>query len=77
MLIKFYDPQAGSVSHQGEVVRSGAGYTPGPEYGVLYLLADGRYLGGIRHRDRGDLMTECRYSRCANDAMPQRWRRGT
>ena len=62
------------VTHQGTIVRSGAGYTAGPEYGVLYRLDDGRFLGGVRHTDRGDLMTEVRYAKTARGAMPARWR---
>lgn len=38
--------------------RSMAGYVRGPEYRVSYLLADGSgWLNGLRHQDRGDLMT--------------------
>lgn len=70
--IKYYDAGTNSyVEHEGEVIRSGAGYTSGPEYGVLYRLTDGRFLGGVRHTDRGDLMTEVRYARTQKDAMPQ------
>ena len=73
--ISYYDASTESfVAHTGEVVRSGAGYTSGPEYGVLYRLDDGRYLGGVRHSDRGDLMTEVRYAARKRDAMPRRWR---
>jgi hypothetical protein len=43
------------------------------KYAVLYRLDDGRYLGGIRHKDRGDLMTEVCYAKTARDAMPGRW----
>lgn len=62
------------VTHTGTVVRSGSGYGPGPEYGVLYRLSDGRYLGGVRHADRGDLMTNVRYASTAKGAYPDRWR---
>jgi hypothetical protein len=65
---------ADHVTHEGTVVRSGAGHGTGPEYGMLYRLADGRYLGGVRHTDRGDLMTEIRYAKTARGAMPARWR---
>lgn len=73
--IRYYDATSEQyVAHEGVVVRSGAGYSSGPEYGVLYRLDDGRYLGGVRHTDRGDLMTEVRYAKTARAAMPQRWR---
>ena len=73
--IKFFDANLNSyVTEQGEIVRSGAGYSAGPEYGVLYRLADGRYFGGVRHNDRGDLMTEITYANAARTAMPKRWR---
>jgi hypothetical protein len=73
--IRYYDAQAESyVCHTGSVIRSGAGYTSGPEFGVLYRLDDGRYLGGIRHKDRGDLMTHVKYATTKRGAMPRRWR---
>ena len=73
--IRYWDANRASyVTHEGTVVRTGAGYTAGPEYGVLYRLTDGRYLGGIRHTDRGDLLTEVRYAKTARGAMPRRWR---
>lgn len=73
--IRYWDACTESyVTHKGAIVRSGAGYGPGPEYGVLYRLNNGRYLGGVRHTDRGDLMTEVRYASTARDAMPDRWR---
>lgn len=41
------------------VMRSMAGRVRGPEYRVSYRLADGRgWLNGLRHSDRGDLMTD-------------------
>lgn len=64
----------GYVTEHGETVRSGAGYSAGPEYGVLYRLDDGRYLGGVRHTDRGDLMTDIRYAGTARGALPSCWR---
>lgn len=73
--IRYWD--AGSetyVSHEGTLVRSGAGWGAGPEYGILYRLTDGRYLGGVRHTDRGDLMTDVRYAATSAGAMPDRWR---
>lgn len=71
----YWDANAESmVAHNGWLVRSGAGYGPGPSYGVLYRLNDGRFLGGVRHQDRGDLMTEVRYAKTARGAMPKRWR---
>jgi hypothetical protein len=75
MKIRYYDADKKSyVSHEGKIIRSGAGSGgAGPEYGVLYQLTDGRYLGGVRHRDRGDLMTEVRYADSERDAMPARW----
>ena len=73
--ITYYDASTESyVTHEGKILRSGAGYASGPEYGVLYKLADGSYLGGVRHTDRGDLMTEIRYSATKRGAMPRRWR---
>ena len=73
--IQYWDASAGLyVTHKGTIVRSGAGYSAGPEYGVLYWLDDGRFLGGVRHSDRGDLMTEVRYGTTSRDAMPARWR---
>ena len=58
----------------GRVVRSGNGWGPGPEYGIIYRMGDGRYLGGVRHHDRGDLMTELRTGRTVADVTPTRWR---
>jgi hypothetical protein len=73
--IQYWDAIANSyVTHEGTLVRSGAGYSAGPEYGVLYRLDDGRFLGGVRHRDRGDLMTHVRYAKTARAAMPARWK---
>jgi len=73
--IRFWSATTGShVTHEGTVVRSGSGYGAEPEYGVLYRLADGQFLGGVRHRDRGDLMTEVCYAASARRAMPARWR---
>lgn len=73
--IRYWDSSTESfVLHEGSVVRSGAGYSAGPEYGVLYRLDDGRFLGGVLHSDRGDLMTEVRYANTARGAMPSRWR---
>jgi hypothetical protein len=73
--IKFYDARVESyVTERGTVVRSGAGWGAGPEYGVLYRLEDGRYLGGVRHTDACDLMTEIRYARNAETAKPARWK---
>jgi hypothetical protein len=74
MKIRYYDADKKSyVSHEGKIIRSGAGAGAEPEYGVLYQLTDGRYLGGVRRRDRGDLMTEVRYADNERDAMPARW----
>lgn len=73
--IRYWDASSESyVTHEGTLVRSGAGYSAGPEYGVLYRLADGRFLGGVRHTDRGDLMTEVCYANTSRGAMPARWR---
>src|SRR3990167_815705 len=72
--IRYYDAAAGYVTIEGTLIRSGAGYNSGPEYGVLYCLADGRWLGGVRHTDRGDLMTEVRYAATRRAAEPRRWR---
>ena len=59
------------VEYEGRVIRSGAGYGPGPSYGVLYRLSDGRYLGGMRHTDRGNLMTDVRIGPTRAEALPQ------
>jgi hypothetical protein len=73
--IRYWDANAETyVEHQGVGVRSGAGYSAGPSYGVLYRLDDGRYLGGMRHTDRGDLMTRVRYAKTARGAMPPCWK---
>jgi hypothetical protein len=61
------------VSHTGETIRSGAGFSA-TEYGVLYRLDDGRFMSGVRHTDRGDLMTNIRLGRTIREAMPARWR---
>lgn len=75
MTIRFYDAYTESyVEHSGKLLRSGDGYTSTPEYMVIYKLSDGRYLGGTRHKDRGDLMTEIRYAKTERAAMPKRWR---
>lgn len=75
MKIRYYDATTESyIEHEGEVIRSGAGWGPGPEYAVLYRLMDGRYLGGVRHQDRGDLMTDVVISQSRRDATPARWR---
>lgn len=55
---KYYD--AATESYQTiefTEMRSMAGYVRGPEYRVSYRLPDGRWLNGLRHQDRGDLMT--------------------
>ena len=55
---RYYDAEAEQyVPIVYSAVRSGAGYGPGPEYRVSYRLTDGRWLNGLRHTDRGDLMT--------------------
>lgn len=73
--IRYYDASTESyVEHEGKLLRSGAGYSAGPEYGVLYQLDDGQFLGGVRHQDRGDLMTEVRYAATKRGAMPRRWK---
>lgn len=73
--IKYWDASHEAyVYHQGEVVRSGAGRSAGPEYGIVYKLDDGRFLGGVRHHDRGDLMTEIRYGKTEKSVFPDRWR---
>ena len=41
--------------------RSMAGYGPGPEYKIAYQLSDGRWMRGVRHTDRGNLMTDVSY----------------
>lgn len=75
MKIRYYDAESESyISHEGNLLRSGAGHSSGPEYGVIYQLDDGRFLGGVRHQDRGDLMTEVRYAQTKRSAMPRRWR---
>jgi len=33
------------------------GWVAGPEYRVAYRFLDGSWLCGVRHKDRGDLMT--------------------
>jgi len=71
--IRYFDGST-YVHERGQIVRSGDGYSPGPEYGVLYHLVDGRFLGGVRHKDHGDLMTDVTYADTARRAMPQRWR---
>lgn len=71
--IKYWDGER-YVAHCGVIVRSGAGWGAGPEYGILYRLTDGRYLGGVRHTDRGDLMTDVRYAATSVGALPDRWR---
>lgn len=38
--------------------RSMAGRVGGVEYRVSYRLRDGRWLNGLRHTDRGNLMTD-------------------
>jgi hypothetical protein len=38
--------------------RSMAGRVSGVEYRVSYRLRDGRWLNGLRHQDRGNLMTD-------------------
>lgn len=74
--IHYWDAASESyVTHYGAtVVRSGASYGPGPEYAILYRLADGSYLGGVRHQDRGDLMTDIHYAATRRGAMPTQWR---
>jgi len=46
---------------------------PGPSYGIIYKLDDGRYLGGVRHTDRGDLMTDIAYGKTEKSVTPARW----
>ena len=55
----------GAEVHEIEVTerRSMAGYTGGVEYRVSYRLPDGRWLNGIRHKDRGILLTDIKISR--------------
>lgn len=73
--IRYYDAGTETmIEHEGRTVRSGNGYSDGVEYGVLYHLSDGRYLGGVRHHDHGDLLTGIRYASTAKQAMPDRWR---
>ena len=43
-----------------ELLHSQAGWTGSVEYGVLYRLADGRFLSCVKHQDRGDLATKLR-----------------
>ena len=38
-------------------MRTMAGRVSGPAYDISYRLVDGRWLNGVRHTDRGDLMT--------------------
>ena len=75
MQIRYWDAITKSyVTHDGVVIRCGLGYSAGPTFGILYHLSDGRFLGGVIHSDRGDLMTEIQYAKTARDAMPARWR---
>lgn len=43
-------------------IRSMAGRVRGPEYRVSYHCPDGQWINGIRHTDRGDLMTDIHVS---------------
>ncbi len=43
-----------------KLVHSQAGWTGDVEYGVCYMLPDGRYLTCVRHKDCGDLATDLR-----------------
>ena len=73
--IRYYDAtRREHVEFEGTIVRSGNGHGPGPEYGIIYRLANGYYLGGVRHTDAGDLMTEVRYGKTPREVMPARWR---
>jgi hypothetical protein len=75
MTLKYYDANLESyVTHEGaECVRSGAGWSGDVEYGVLYRLANGMFLGGMRHKDRNDLMTDIVIG-SRREATPACWR---
>ena len=69
-----YQPIPGMEPLRGRIIRSGNGHGPGPEFGMLYQLEDGRYMGCMRHHDRGDLVTNIRFGRSQSEALPDRWR---
>jgi len=58
-IISYWDGEK-YIKFTGELVHTGAGWTGNVEYNEKYLLEDGRYLLGTRHKDRGDLMTDIR-----------------
>lgn len=77
MKIVYWNAETQSIiTHAGKLVRSDKGYGPEweYEYGVLYRLADGRYLGGVRNVWRKNHMTEIRYGDSIKKVMPKRWR---
>lgn len=62
-IARYYDSEA----QQNKTIvyrahRSMSGRGAGPEYRVSYQLTNGAWLNGLRHTDRGDLMTEVEIS---------------
>lgn len=60
----YYDGEK-MVEIEGKIICSQAGHTRDVEQPILYALDEGGYLFGVRHQDRGDLMTNVKYyKRC-------------
>lgn len=49
------------VHFEGVLICSQAGHTRDVEVPKLWKLSDGRYMYGLTHQDRGDLMTDVKF----------------